>query len=163
MKHIDITSLSTLESHKLLTSNNLQELTQIYNSKELKLLVNKNNQYIKENNIKIEQNKNIPIPNTQPKTNKNYKPQITSLPPIKTQAKTFVKSITDWAKGGFGTVSPQTFQNRINICKKCEHWQHWGSTEGRCRKCGCISAKHRMNTSRCPLNPPKWGPVSKGQ
>ena len=44
---------------------------------------------------------------------------------------------------------------RMKICNSCEHL--WKPTK-QCKVCKCfMEIKHRLATSSCPLNPPKWG------
>lgn len=85
------------------------------------------------------------------------KPKVYNAPSIVEQAKNLGHAVVDWAKGGFHMVPDDVFWKRIAICRACPWWQEIaGPMIGRCKKCGCSSAKHRLATSRCPLNPPKW-------
>ena len=62
-----------------------------------------------------------------------------------------------WIVGGFGTVSDEVLQARLETCRNCEFWDSKGFMDtGRCRKCGCSTkAKLRMPTEKCPIG--KWG------
>jgi hypothetical protein len=61
-----------------------------------------------------------------------------------------VKSFSNWAKAGMPIINKENYENRLNICKNCEHYKMLI-----CNKCGCIMiTKARMGTSSCPIG--KW-------
>ncbi len=60
------------------------------------------------------------------------------------------KSVAKQVGCGLKTVSPQTYQRRVQTCAGCEHF-----TGVRCRVCGCFTQiKARLPHERCPLE--KW-------
>jgi hypothetical protein len=72
------------------------------------------------------------------------------FPPLKEQAKTFIKAAVDHAKSGFTNVTDEVYEARIAVCNKCEFYQ-----SGRCLKCGCfVGLKAHWSTQECPEN--KW-------
>jgi len=75
-------------------------------------------------------------------------------------AKNLTNSLLAWQKAGRPVVTSDQWNTRISICRGCVHWQELGTTNiARCKKCGCSSGKLLLATSKCPLNPPKWGSV----
>lgn len=53
---------------------------------------------------------------------------------------------------GLPLVDEDEHKRRLGICRSCEHYDR-----GSCRICGCgLSAKTKMATEHCPLDPPKW-------
>jgi hypothetical protein len=172
---VDIKALSDSEARKYLEQNPIPEILKNYSSSDIQLLVEKSNK-INNTTLTGNEKRSIEIPKPIENTTNIHKNEVVfhenipesvkknppPLPSIMTQAKNFKNAMVDWAKGGFGTVSQNTFKGRIDICKQCEFWQSFGDTVGRCRKCGCSSVKMALSTSRCPLNPPKWGSVPNG-
>lgn len=54
-------------------------------------------------------------------------------------------------------VPPATYEERMKICRACEHWRESGNLGlGECGhpRCGCTRAKQRLTTEKCPLH--KW-------
>lgn len=63
----------------------------------------------------------------------------------------FTKSIVNHAMNSFQYVSNDKQIERMNICQKCEHFDH-----GRCSQCGCFLAiKTGWASEKCPID--KWG------
>ena len=77
-------------------------------------------------------------------------------PSVLKMAQNLTKSMSNWAKGGFGKVPKHVHASRLAICQGCEHWrgQNFGGL-GQCLKCGCSGAKLWLPTDQCPLL--KWG------
>lgn len=71
-------------------------------------------------------------------------------------AKDFSTEIIKWAKQGFKVVSPEQYQARFEVCKKCPLWDKDAfAGTGKCKKCGCSTrAKLSLITSKCPID--KW-------
>ena len=60
----------------------------------------------------------------------------------------FIRAIYCWGTGGCKTFLNS--EERMNICKKCEHY-----SKGKCVLCGCIlSLKTKMDSESCPIH--KW-------
>lgn len=60
--------------------------------------------------------------------------------------------------GGCRSVSQETFENRLAICRSCDRMD---LVTEKCLECGCklkgnLLAKLRMPNERCPLPSPKW-------
>lgn len=69
--------------------------------------------------------------------------------------KKFAGSMHQWAKSGF-KVSPEAYQKRMEICRKCEFWQeNVRLGYGKCLKCGCGKGKQWLPHEQCPIG--KWG------
>ena len=69
----------------------------------------------------------------------------------------FGREFTHFVKEGMPVVSKPQYRERIETCNTCEHRK--GS---KCGLCGCIiAAKARMETSKCPDNPPRWPEIEK--
>lgn len=66
--------------------------------------------------------------------------------------------IKDELTGKADYVDPQTYVNRIETCKKCEHFKNIiPLTGGSCGLCGCfIKSKNKYRASQCPDKPPRW-------
>ena len=74
-------------------------------------------------------------------------------------AKNLSSALIQWNRAGRPTVNNEQWNKRLNICRQCQFWQEVGNSQvARCKKCGCSSGKLLLSTSKCPLNPPKWGP-----
>lgn len=74
-------------------------------------------------------------------------------------AKNLSSALIQWNRAGRPTVNNEQWNKRLSICRQCQFWQEVGKSQiARCRKCGCSSGKLLLSTSKCPLNPPKWGP-----
>lgn len=68
------------------------------------------------------------------------------------------KALVEWQRAGRPVVSSEQWNKRLSICRGCQHWQEIKQTKiARCLKCGCSSGKLLLSTSKCPLDPPKWG------
>lgn len=62
--------------------------------------------------------------------------------------------------GGRGFLVGAKYAERVAICRGCEHRQ-----DNQCQVCGCklegvAVAKLRWATESCPLEAPKWGPLT---
>ena len=67
----------------------------------------------------------------------------------------FTKAITRWANSGFKIADSETFGKRKSLCLKCEFWDSSAYIGlGKCKKCGCSSAKLRLVSEHCPMS--KW-------
>jgi predicted Zn-ribbon and HTH transcriptional regulator len=71
-------------------------------------------------------------------------------------ATSFLTDTARFAATGFKTTPDDIFEQRLNVCKSCEHYDEKSfAGTGRCGECGCsIQAKLRIGSSSCPLN--KW-------
>jgi predicted Zn-ribbon and HTH transcriptional regulator len=80
-------------------------------------------------------------------------------PKIRDMAKSLGSSVAKFIKSGMRKVSPEQFEERLQVCKTCDLWDSSGfGGTGRCKKCGCSTwAKLRMATERCPIG--KWEAV----
>lgn len=72
-----------------------------------------------------------------------------------------IVSTANYVKSGMQNVSDEKYKERLNICNGrssgviCPYFN-----DNKCDKCGCyFIAKLRMASEKCPLTPPKWGPV----
>lgn len=64
----------------------------------------------------------------------------------------FTKSAFNHAKDGFKKVNEETFNQRLEICKKCDLFD---SSQVRCKNCGCfLNIKASWNSEKCPID--KW-------
>lgn len=69
--------------------------------------------------------------------------------------KHFTNATIRFAKSGFKLVDSETLSARKAICGKCEFWDSASFLgRGKCRKCGCSSAKLRLASEKCPIG--KW-------
>lgn len=94
--------------------------------------------------------------NTNNDTHKSI--QSESKPGFMDMANNLTKSLIEWQKAGRPVVTSEQWNKRLTICRGCQYWSEIKSTQiARCLKCGCSSGKLLLSTSRCPLNPPKWG------
>jgi hypothetical protein len=67
----------------------------------------------------------------------------------------FAKSMKNWAKAGFKTVSEDKYKERLNICRSCNFWNEKANYSlGRCEKCKCTKMKLKLATESCPIG--KW-------
>ncbi len=67
----------------------------------------------------------------------------------------FTGAMTRWAKKGFKIADAETLSKRKSICSTCEYWDSSAYLGfGKCRKCGCSSAKLKLETEHCPIG--KW-------
>lgn len=79
-------------------------------------------------------------------------------PGIFNLAKNLSNSLIQWNRAGRPVVNNEQWNKRLNICRQCQYWEEIGNSQiARCKKCGCSSGKLLLATSKCPLNPPKWG------
>lgn len=83
-------------------------------------------------------------------------------PNIAQKATNLAGAMVNWAtKDGFTKVTPDIFAERKAICTACEFWDKDGYNGiGKCKMCGCSVGKLYIPSSKCPLNPPKWNPIS---
>jgi hypothetical protein len=89
--------------------------------------------------------------------NRGLTGQSTSYPSVGQQAKNLFRSALGFARSGFKLAPRAVRRARLAICEGCEHYD---LVARRCRKCGCRqSAKVWVAADKCPLLPPKWGPV----
>ncbi len=76
-------------------------------------------------------------------------------------ANNLTKALIDWQRAGRPVVTSEQWNRRLSICRGCEYWREFKQTKiAKCMKCGCSSGKLLLSTSKCPLNPPKWGSES---
>lgn len=77
-------------------------------------------------------------------------------PNLKDMAKSVTKSMANWAGSGFKIAPKEVFDQRLNECKACPHWNSEAlANTGRCKICGCSTvAKLRLATEKCPIG--KW-------
>ena len=69
--------------------------------------------------------------------------------------KHFTNATIRFAKSGFKIAGIETLSARKAICDKCEFWDSTAFFgRGKCRKCGCSSAKLRLASEKCPIG--KW-------
>jgi len=69
--------------------------------------------------------------------------------------KHFTNATIRFAKSGFQIADTETLAARKAICNKCEFWDSTAFFgRGKCRKCGCSSAKLRLVSEKCPIG--KW-------
>ncbi len=67
----------------------------------------------------------------------------------------FTSAMTNWARKGFKIADAETLEKRKSICSICEYWDATAYLGyGKCRKCGCSSAKLKLETEHCPIE--KW-------
>lgn len=67
----------------------------------------------------------------------------------------FAQSMKNWAISGFKIADAQTVSNRKSICSTCENWDKSAFAGfGKCKKCGCSSAKLKLESEHCPIK--KW-------
>ena len=72
------------------------------------------------------------------------------LPGIVEQVGNFTEAIVEHAKGGFGDVSVEEYEKRLELCTICEC-----RNDKKCGLCGClIRTKAQWKTSNCPQG--KW-------
>jgi len=78
-------------------------------------------------------------------------------PTIAEMSKNFTKAIVEWSKAGLPVVAKRVFDQRLKACNDCEYWDSAARMgAGKCNKCGCTVFKLWMETTQCPLTPPKW-------
>ncbi len=77
-------------------------------------------------------------------------------PDLKEMAKSATKSMANWASSGFKIAPKEVYDQRLNECKTCPHWDYEAlANTGRCKVCGCSTvAKLRLATEKCPIG--KW-------
>jgi hypothetical protein len=67
----------------------------------------------------------------------------------------FARSMKNWAKAGFKTVSEDKYKERLKICRSCDFWSEKANYSlGRCEKCKCTKMKLKLATESCPID--KW-------
>lgn len=73
-----------------------------------------------------------------------------SYPTILDMAKNLTKEVSSHIKNGLEICSEEEASKRLEICKKCDHFDN-----GRCRLCGCfLNVKAEWKSSKCPAG--KW-------
>lgn len=85
-----------------------------------------------------------------------------TAPTMLDKARTLVRAMAAWQAAGRPVVSREIRKERLAICHACTHWNPSGNLGlGECGSpgCGCTKFKAYLATERCPLTPPKWGPV----
>ena len=74
------------------------------------------------------------------------------FPSLGKQFMNFASALTRHAISGFGEVDDDTFNQRMNECLNCEHYNR---QMDRCYQCGCMCQKKASwPSSECPLG--KW-------
>jgi hypothetical protein len=74
------------------------------------------------------------------------------------RAVTFAEAMIQHAAAGFPKADEETVKGRLEICRACEFFD---PESEHCRRCGCnMPYKVTMADMSCPLDPPKWGPVT---
>lgn len=67
----------------------------------------------------------------------------------------FTLATKRWAKSGFSWVDDSTLEHRTEICLLCPFWDALARMGmGKCKKCGCSSAKLKLASEKCPMG--KW-------
>jgi hypothetical protein len=89
----------------------------------------------------------------------------TPMPGLFERVATFAGAVAQHVAAGGPKASPEQVEARLAICRGCEFYE---AERVRCLKCGCYLAGDLMGKTSwaeqsCPLDPPKWGPVSPGQ
>lgn len=78
-------------------------------------------------------------------------------PSLITMVKNFAKDSAQFIKEGAPMCSAEEFEERMSICKSCEHL----TEEDKCGLCGCfMPVKAGWKTTECADNPKKWGPLA---
>lgn len=78
--------------------------------------------------------------------------QNTVLPSIGQQTSSLLVSTINFARNGFKMASEEIFQKRKAVCIQCSFWdQNAFYGMGRCLKCGCSSAKLKLDHEKCPI------------
>ena len=73
----------------------------------------------------------------------------------------FVAEAANYIKQGRPNVTPDQYEERLNICDKCPHKQE-GSHNATCGLCGCkIELKAKWATTTCPDKPARWPEIKK--
>ena len=72
------------------------------------------------------------------------------------RVKSLSKSVGNWIAEDAPITKTEVFNDRIEICKKCEYWAgNAFAKTGKCKICGCSTQlKLRMATEKCPVG--KW-------
>lgn len=71
----------------------------------------------------------------------------------------FTVAFVEHVAAGVPMATDEQKNTRLAICQACEHFVNGG-----CRKCGCsMDIKASWAEQACPLDPPKWGPVTATQ
>jgi hypothetical protein len=74
--------------------------------------------------------------------------------------KNFAGSMKNWVSNGMPIATKEVYELRKSICDSCPFWDKDGNMGmGKCKQCGCTSAKLHLATEKCPVG--KWGPVTK--
>lgn len=84
-------------------------------------------------------------------------PQPSQYPSSLVQAKNLWRSIKGFVASGGRLASKADRQKRTSLCVRCVHYDLKAK---RCMVCGCAtSAKVYIAADKCPLDPPRWGPI----
>jgi hypothetical protein len=76
-------------------------------------------------------------------------------PSLPRKVSTLGKSLATWAGNRFVRVEQSVYDNRISICRGCEHWLEDGNMGfGKCKACGCGRGKLWLGHEKCPIG--KW-------
>jgi hypothetical protein len=70
--------------------------------------------------------------------------------------KSLTKSAKDFAASGMELADEKTYNQRVDTCKACEHYDPSGyNNTGKCSICKCSTvAKPKIASARCPIE--KW-------
>ena len=68
----------------------------------------------------------------------------------------FAREASKYIKEGRPNVSPDQYQERLEICDTCTH-KKVGTHNDTCGLCGCkIALKAKWATTECPDKPTRW-------
>lgn len=68
-------------------------------------------------------------------------------------------ALATFVSNGGRTVSAEVYEERMAACRSCQHYERGAAPT--CAVCGCfLKVKTRFPAEQCPLDPPKWAPVS---
>ena len=143
----DINNLSNEEASRILQNTTAAVLISQYQSYEIEILVNKTKQFKEES---------TQVPHFLQSNNPLQPPSVGQ------QAVNFGKAMVNLVKDKGRLANDDVYWNRLNICRTCTFWippQNGEWSNGRCSICGCYKGKHKIASSICPHNPPKWYPV----
>ncbi len=80
-------------------------------------------------------------------------------PGIVAKAASFLVAAAKHVASGLREATPEQQAQRLAICYACDR-----HVNGQCMACGCgdkgLSLKAKWAEQRCPLTPPRWGPVA---
>jgi hypothetical protein len=79
-------------------------------------------------------------------------------PGLLRQALTFAEALARHVAAGSPEATPEQAEARLAICRGCVYFD---PEAARCKACGCrMEVKVTWADASCPLDPPKWGPVT---